>query len=418
MRSVHVRGVGFFSPGFGGARAFAENRSDPADHAPREAVLPPRARRGISLVTRMLVDVADQAIADAGFDKHTVRTVYASAYGEVETAVALLGMRDAGDGVLSPARFQTSVHNTAGGLLSIAHGNRSASSAIAAGPRTVAMGLLEATALFHEHGDPVVVAFADEPVPDLLQAGPPFAPVAVAFALGDAAEGALACIEELRERAEASSAPPAPGDPALSGNPVAAAVSLLRAVLSARDVSRAVVPLEASASAWCATVSPPRRPQRRLPPIVEIVPHRAPMLLIDEACSYDETGVECVVVLRDDSPFVERGRARATLALEYMAQSISAWFGLRSRDRGEPVRPGYLIGSREVTFAVDHFRVGDELRVRASLVWGDATLGSFDCSVLRAGEVVASGNLSVYSGPDAARAATSAEFSHAGGEPR
>jgi hypothetical protein len=47
---------------------------------------------------------------------------------------------------------------------------------------------------------------------------------------------------------------------------------------------------------------------------------------------------------------------------------------------------------------VDHFRVGDELRLKASRVGGDSTLGVFACSVLRGGDTLASGTLNVYGG--------------------
>jgi predicted hotdog family 3-hydroxylacyl-ACP dehydratase len=395
MRSMHIRGVGFFSPGFDGAPAFVAGHADPATLLPREGMLPARARRGTSLVTRMMVDAADQAIAAAGFDRHTVRTVYASAYGEVETALALLRMRHSDDGVLSPARFHLSVHNAAGGLLSIAQGNRSSSTAIAAGAQTVAMGLLDAAALFHESPGPVVVVFADESVPDALWPGHSYPPLAVAFALDHEAEGALACIEDIRQDA---TAPPVPDVSPFALNPAASAIPLLRAVLSAEKASRVIVALETASSPWCAVVAPARCPRPRLPPLTELVPHRAPMLLLDEVCGYDDISVECLVVLRDDSPFVERGKVRATLALEYLAQCIAVWTGLQGRARGEPVRIGYLVGSRELAFAVDHFRVGDELRLKASRVGGDSTLGVFACSVLRGGDTLASGTLNVYGG--------------------
>ncbi len=142
--------------------------------------------------------------------------------------------------------------------------------------------------------------------------------------------------------------------------------------------------------------SPP--PPLALPPIANLVPHAAPMLLLDEVRAGDETRAECGVFLRDDSPFVEGGRVRSTLALEYMAQCVAAWAGLQGRLRGEAVRVGYLLGARDVSFAVDHFAVGDELRIEATKVWGDLVLGHFACAVRRGGETLASGTLNVYRG--------------------
>jgi predicted hotdog family 3-hydroxylacyl-ACP dehydratase len=135
-----------------------------------------------------------------------------------------------------------------------------------------------------------------------------------------------------------------------------------------------------------------------LPPVVELVPHRDRMLLLDEVREAGEASIACGVVLRGDSPFVEGGRVRATFALEYMAQCVGAWVGLQDLRRGLPVRIGYLVGAREVAFAVDAFDVGDDLRVEAAKLWGDEALGHFECRVLRRGETVAAATLNVVRG--------------------
>ena len=130
--------------------------------------------------------------------------------------------------------------------------------------------------------------------------------------------------------------------------------------------------------------------------MAEVVPHRPPMLLLDEITSWDGQRVECRLVPRDDSPFVEAGRAPATLAIEYMAQCIAVYVGLMAHARGEPVRIGYLAGARDVTLDAHEFRVGEVLYVEASHIWGDDALGSFACAVRREGAVVAKGTLSAY----------------------
>jgi predicted hotdog family 3-hydroxylacyl-ACP dehydratase len=120
------------------------------------------------------------------------------------------------------------------------------------------------------------------------------------------------------------------------------------------------------------------------------------MLLLDEVRDADESRIECSVVLRPDSPFVEGDRAASTLALECMAQCVAAWVGLRDHAAGQPVRVGYLVGTREVTFAVDEFRVGDELLIEATRLWGDEALGHFACAVRRGDETVAKASLNVH----------------------
>jgi predicted hotdog family 3-hydroxylacyl-ACP dehydratase len=79
-----------------------------------------------------------------------------------------------------------------------------------------------------------------------------------------------------------------------------------------------------------------------------------------------------------------------------MAQCIGLHVGLESRRKGNPVRVGYLLGTREMALEVDHFEVGDQLRVEVERLFGEEQLGSFRCSISRAAQTVASATLSVY----------------------
>ena len=134
------------------------------------------------------------------------------------------------------------------------------------------------------------------------------------------------------------------------------------------------------------------------PPVAELLPHRPPMILIDEILEITDTAVRARVVLTDQSPFVEDGAVSSLVSIEYMAQSIAAFAGASRRQRGEPVIRGYLIACREMTMVVDALAVGDELEVVATQIWHDEKLGNFDCSVTRRGETVARAWLSVYQG--------------------
>ncbi len=134
------------------------------------------------------------------------------------------------------------------------------------------------------------------------------------------------------------------------------------------------------------------------PPVSELLPHKAPMILIDEILELTETAVRSRVLLTDQSPFVEDGAVPSLVSIEYMAQSIAAFAGATRREKGEAVIRGYLIACREMTMAVESLAVGDELEVVATQVWHDEKLGNFDCSVTRRGETVSRAWLSVYQG--------------------
>ena len=137
-----------------------------------------------------------------------------------------------------------------------------------------------------------------------------------------------------------------------------------------------------------------------LPPVAELLPHSPPMILLDEVVEADGRRAVCRVRVRGDSPFAEGGKVPAVVAIEYMAQAVSAYAGLQARARGAPPRIGYLLGTRELTLEVDAFDVGDELVVEAVYVWGDETLGAFDCTVRRAGQTVAAATLNVHQGEE------------------
>jgi predicted hotdog family 3-hydroxylacyl-ACP dehydratase len=132
------------------------------------------------------------------------------------------------------------------------------------------------------------------------------------------------------------------------------------------------------------------------PAIAEVLPHSAPMILLDEIVAYDGAHIRCRASLRSDSVFVAEGRMRAIVSLEYMAQAVAAFAGMRDRAMGAPPRIGYLIGSREMTLEVDQFEIGDELLVVAEEVWGDERMSSFRCRVTRDGRCVAEASLSFY----------------------
>jgi predicted hotdog family 3-hydroxylacyl-ACP dehydratase len=134
------------------------------------------------------------------------------------------------------------------------------------------------------------------------------------------------------------------------------------------------------------------------PPIETIVPHRAPMILLDLVEDDGAGYLRCSVTPRAGSPFVENGAVPAVVAAEYMAQCVAAYTGLAAVRRGDPVRIGYLLGTRSMELEVAAFEVGETLIVEARHVWGDAALGQFDCAVRCAGRRVAAAVLNVFAG--------------------
>jgi hypothetical protein len=170
--------------------------------------LPPRLRRRASLLINMVAEVAAQAAEEAGVSLATVPLVVGSGFGEIGTALEIF--RDLeGEGLVSPASFQSSVHNSAAAHLSIAHGNRTASTSIAAGDETVPMVLLEALTLLAGRGGHVLAIVADEALPAELGAAASEAVAAALLLEAPApARAALAILDDLRPIAAAAPAAP------------------------------------------------------------------------------------------------------------------------------------------------------------------------------------------------------------------
>jgi predicted hotdog family 3-hydroxylacyl-ACP dehydratase len=132
------------------------------------------------------------------------------------------------------------------------------------------------------------------------------------------------------------------------------------------------------------------------PPIADLLPHRPPMLLLDAVVAHDEESVQCTVSIRESSTFYEPGGVPAWVALEYCAQAIAAFAGLKARSEGGQPRMGLLVAAREFSLQTSVFAAGDELLVRAHREFGEERVGRFACQVLREGVVVANASLSVY----------------------
>jgi predicted hotdog family 3-hydroxylacyl-ACP dehydratase len=134
------------------------------------------------------------------------------------------------------------------------------------------------------------------------------------------------------------------------------------------------------------------------PPVGALLPHSGRMLLLDEVVSAAPDRVACRVTIREGSTFAEGGRVPGVVALEYMAQAVGVYAGLRARGAGEPVRIGFLLGTRRLTLPPEDFRAGDELLVEARHEFGDEQIGAFECTVTLRGVTVAEGCLKVFQG--------------------
>lgn len=135
--------------------------------SPDVAFIPPMLRRRCSPLTKVMLVSAMAACPEEL--RATVPSVFASRHGAIHLAVKIIDTIYKGQTV-SPMQFSHSVHNASAAQFSLATGNRSPSSSIAAGTNTFVSGLVESSLFLHRHPEsPVLLVIADEPVPPLFR---------------------------------------------------------------------------------------------------------------------------------------------------------------------------------------------------------------------------------------------------------
>ncbi len=135
-------------------------------------------------------------------------------------------------------------------------------------------------------------------------------------------------------------------------------------------------------------------------PLEELVPHRQPMLLIDELLLFDaETkSLTAAVTIRPDW-------CESWVAIELMAQSAAALAGLMDKESGYTgvPRPGFLLGTRRLTLNLPRFEVGARYLVKATSIFNDHESASFACEILKDETLVAEATLNAYRPTDLAQ---------------
>ncbi|RYY73813.1 MAG: 3-hydroxylacyl-ACP dehydratase [Gammaproteobacteria bacterium] len=113
-----------------------------------------------------------------------------------------------------------------------------------------------------------------------------------------------------------------------------------------------------------------------------VVPHTGTMVLLDHIDFWDEHELQASVTVRPDAPFADERGIPAWIGIELMAQSIGAFGGCRSRHGGQPVKIGFLVGSRRYTCTRSYFPIGAQLQVQVKeIIHADNGLCVFECNL-------------------------------------
>ncbi len=135
-------------------------------------------------------------------------------------------------------------------------------------------------------------------------------------------------------------------------------------------------------------------------PIEQVLPHAGEMILLDAVERYDDESIVCRRRVPAGGVLQQADGLPGWMGIELMAQAIAAWAGCHARAAGQPIRLGFLLGSRQYQCDVDVFPVGSELRIEAVRSFHDEHgMGVFACRIDAPG-MHAEARLNVYSPAD------------------
>ena len=138
-----------------------------------------------------------------------------------------------------------------------------------------------------------------------------------------------------------------------------------------------------------------------MPDIRSLLPHAGPMVLLDRVISVDEESLLAEVGIRSETLFCGPDGVGAWVGIEYMAQGIAAWVGYNARLRGEPIKLGFLLGTRRYECSRPNFVLGSFLRVHVRrLFQSESGLGSFECYIDDEEGRVATATVTVFQPPN------------------
>jgi len=137
--------------------------------------------------------------------------------------------------------------------------------------------------------------------------------------------------------------------------------------------------------------------------IRRFLPHSGVMVLLDRLLEVGPEELRAEVIIRPDSMFCEGHGVPAWVGVEYMAQAIAAYAGYSAQLRGEPVKIGFLLGTRRYEASRPAFAVGRLLTIYVHrMLQADNGIGAFECRIDAGSEQLASATITVFQPADAA----------------
>jgi len=138
-------------------------------------------------------------------------------------------------------------------------------------------------------------------------------------------------------------------------------------------------------------------------PVVELIPHSPPMVLIDRIIDYRDNDLVAEITISPESMFFDQSQkgVPSWVGIEYMAQTIAALAGIRALEEGEEMKLGFLLGTRRYETVDPIMAVGKTFQIQVrQLIKDDSGLACFDCKIACGNELVCEARLNVFEAKD------------------
>lgn len=132
--------------------------------------------------------------------------------------------------------------------------------------------------------------------------------------------------------------------------------------------------------------------------INELLPHEAPMILIDKVIDVTELSIHSQVKISDSGLFFNKqiNAVPAWVGIEYMAQTVAAWSGYHAREQGLTAPIGFLLGSRRYNTECSEFALEMILDIYAEQLMENEGMAAFACTIKCNGKELANSQLNVF----------------------
>lgn len=120
------------------------------------------------------------------------------------------------------------------------------------------------------------------------------------------------------------------------------------------------------------------------PPIADLVPHDGEMVFLDRVVAAAQSTLTAELRITERSALYDpaAGGVGAWAGIEYMAQAIAAHAGWLAHLAGEPVKVGFLLGTRRYQSSVAQFDRDCLLHVHVQhALQGENGLAAFECRI-------------------------------------